>query len=68
MPLGGALDHDLPTLNSKVRGATARAMASATTLLADLLEIEGQDAFRVLAYRRAATRIRETGGSIVDPA
>ena len=30
-------------------------------LLADLLELEGYDTFRVLAYRRAATRIRETG-------
>jgi DNA polymerase (family 10) len=35
-------------------------------LLADLLELEGQDSFRVLAYRRAATRIRETGGSIAQ--
>jgi DNA polymerase (family 10) len=35
-------------------------------LLADLLELEGQDAFRVLAYRRAATRIRETGGSVAQ--
>jgi DNA polymerase (family 10) len=35
-------------------------------LLADLLELEGQDTFRVLAYRRAATRIRETGGSIAQ--
>ena len=35
-------------------------------LLADLLELEGEDAFRVLAYRRAATRIRETGGSIAQ--
>jgi DNA polymerase (family 10) len=35
-------------------------------LLADLLELEGQDSFRVLAYRRAATRIRETGSSIAQ--
>jgi DNA polymerase (family X) len=35
-------------------------------LLADLLELEGADAFRVVAYRRAANRIRETPGSIVD--
>jgi DNA polymerase (family 10) len=35
-------------------------------LLADLLELEGEDAFRVLAYRRAAARIRETGGSIAQ--
>src|SRR2546430_16566580 len=35
-------------------------------LLADLLELEGADAFRVVAYRRAANRIRETPGSIVE--
>jgi DNA polymerase (family 10) len=28
-------------------------------LLADLLELEGAESFRVLAYRRAATRMRE---------
>jgi DNA polymerase (family X) len=35
-------------------------------LLADLLELEGTEAFRVLAYRRAATRMRETSGSIAQ--
>src|SRR5438045_3738822 len=35
-------------------------------LLADLLELEGQEAFRVLAYRRAAQRINESGGSIAQ--
>src|SRR2546423_9956960 len=35
-------------------------------LLADLLELEGADPFRVVAYRRAANRIRETPGSIVE--
>ena len=35
-------------------------------LLADLLELEGADAFRVVAYRRAANRIRETPGSIIE--
>jgi DNA polymerase (family X) len=35
-------------------------------LLADLLEIEGYDAFRVLAYRRAAALIRDTAGSIAQ--
>src|SRR4029453_1536566 len=29
-------------------------------LLADLLELDGADAFRLSAYRRAATRIRES--------
>ena len=35
-------------------------------LLADLLELEGADTFRVVAYRRAANTIRETPGSIVE--
>jgi DNA polymerase (family X) len=34
--------------------------------LADILEIEGEQSFRVLAYRRAATRVRETGTSIAQ--
>ena len=37
-------------------------LADQLELLADLSELEGEDSFRVLAYRRAATRIRETGG------
>ena len=41
-------------------------MAAQFELLADLLEIEGYDAFRVLAYRRAAALIRDTGGSIAQ--
>jgi DNA polymerase (family 10) len=35
-------------------------------LLADLLELEGAESFRVLAYRRAASRMRETSGSIAQ--
>jgi DNA polymerase (family 10) len=35
-------------------------------LLADLLELEGAESFRVLAYRRAATRMRETSTSIAQ--
>ena len=35
-------------------------------LLADLLELEGADSFRVIAYRRAAQRMRETAGSIAQ--
>src|SRR6476469_10546647 len=31
-----------------------------------MLELEGTEAFRVLAYRRAAQRIKETGGSIAQ--
>ena len=39
-------------------------VAAQFDLLADLLELEGAESFRVLAYRRAATRMRETSGSI----
>ena len=35
-------------------------------LLADILELEGEAAFRVLAYRRAAQRIRETAASVAQ--
>jgi DNA polymerase (family X) len=35
-------------------------------LLADLLEIEGAESFRVIAYRRAATLMRETPASIAQ--
>jgi DNA polymerase (family X) len=35
-------------------------LAERLELLADLLELDGADAFRLTAYRRAATRIRES--------
>src|SRR3954452_1441885 len=41
-------------------------VADQLDLLADLLELEGEASFRVLAYRRAATRIRETGGAVAQ--
>jgi DNA polymerase (family 10) len=41
-------------------------VAEQLELLADLLEIEGEAAFRVLAYRRAATRVRETGSPVAQ--
>jgi DNA polymerase (family X) len=41
-------------------------VADQLELLADLLEIEGEASFRVLAYRRAASRIRETAGSVAE--
>src|ERR1700758_5324757 len=39
-------------------------VADQIDLLGDLLELGGKDTFRVVAYRRAAARIRETGGSV----
>jgi DNA polymerase (family X) len=41
-------------------------VAAQFELLADLLEIGGEDAFRVVAYRRAANRIRETAGPVAQ--
>jgi DNA polymerase (family 10) len=41
-------------------------VADQLDLLADLLELEGETSFRVLAYRRAATRIREVGSSVAQ--
>jgi DNA polymerase (family X) len=51
-----------------VAGALPRNVdvAEQLELLADLLEIEGEASFRVLAYRRAASRIRETAGSVAE--
>ena len=41
-------------------------LADAFDLLADLSEILGEQGFRVMAYRRAATRIRDTGSSVAE--
>src|SRR5947199_8896790 len=41
-------------------------IADQIDLLADLLELEGKETFRVVAYRRAATRVRETSGSVAQ--
>ncbi|HEY3921202.1 MAG TPA: DNA polymerase/3'-5' exonuclease PolX [Gaiellaceae bacterium] len=41
-------------------------LAAQFDLLADLMELEGADGFRITAYRRAASRIRETGSSVAQ--
>lgn len=41
-------------------------LADQLDLLADLSEILGEEGFRVLAYRRAAQRIRETAASVAE--
>jgi DNA polymerase (family 10) len=41
-------------------------VADQLDLLADLLELNGADTFRVVAYRRAATRVRETPGQVAQ--
>jgi DNA polymerase (family 10) len=41
-------------------------LADQLELLADLSEILGEESFRVLAYRRAAARIRETPGPVAE--
>jgi DNA polymerase (family X) len=56
------------TGSRRLSGALPRNVdvADQLDLLADLLEIEGEASFRVLAYRKAATRIRETAGSVAE--
>jgi DNA polymerase (family 10) len=41
-------------------------IADQLDLLADISEILGEESFRVLAYRRAASRIRETPGPVAE--
>ncbi|MBA3842997.1 MAG: DNA polymerase/3'-5' exonuclease PolX [Actinobacteria bacterium] len=41
-------------------------LAEQFDLLADLMELEGSDGFRISAYRRAAARIRETPTSVAQ--
>ena len=41
-------------------------LADQFDLLADLMELEGADSFRISAYRKAAARIRETPSSVVQ--
>src|SRR5438876_3233596 len=54
-------------MNSKSKALPRNSdVADQLDLLADLLELEGEAQFRVLAYRRAATRIRETAGSVAE--
>src|SRR5215210_3459031 len=61
--------HALTAVSSLAVAATLPRndeLADQLELLADLSELEGEDSFRVLAYRRAATRIRETGGPVAQ--
>jgi len=57
---GAAYDRRMATLP---RNAD---IADQFDLLADLMELDGAESFRVLAYRRAATRMRETSGSVAQ--
>ena len=41
-------------------------LAAQFELLADLMELEGADGFRIGAYRKAAARINETGSSVAQ--
>src|ERR687885_1477236 len=41
-------------------------VAEQLDLLADILELEGEAAYRLLAYRRAAARVRETSGLVAE--
>src|SRR5437870_9424680 len=65
---GGKRRSEAPTYIQRISAALPRNVdvADQLELLADLLELEGEASFRVLAYRRAATRIRETAGSVAE--
>ena len=52
--------------SSKADLPTNSVLAAQFDLLADLMELEGSDAFRIGAYRKAAARIRETGSSVAQ--
>src|SRR2546429_8973478 len=56
------------TRSRRLAGALPRNtdVAEQLELLADLLELEGEASFRVVAYRRAASRVRETGGPVAQ--
>jgi DNA polymerase (family X) len=45
---------------------TNAALAGQFELLADMLELDGADAFRLSAYRRAASRIRESAAPVAQ--
>ncbi len=48
------------------RKPTNNDVAAQFELLADLIELEGGDSFRINAYRRAAKQIRDSSGSVVE--
>src|SRR5215210_7583384 len=62
------MTHRTPPIIAGVAKSLPRnaEIAEQFDLLADYLELEGSDQFRPLAYRRAAQRMRETGGSIAQ--
>src|SRR5215210_3376508 len=62
------MTHRTPPIIAGVAKSLPRnnEVAEQFELLADFLELEGSDQFRPLAYRRAAQRMRETGGSIAQ--
>jgi DNA polymerase (family 10) len=55
--------YDRGVANALPRNAD---VAAQFDLLADLMELEGADRFRVSSYRSAASRIRETGSSVAQ--
>ena len=48
------------------RTPTNNDVAAQFELLADLIELEGGDSFRINAYRRAAKQIQDGSGSVVE--
>ena len=66
-PSGARSTPGTPRIIGRVAALPGNAeVAERFDLLADLLELEGAESFRVLAYRRAATRMRETSASVAQ--
>src|SRR5206468_5105844 len=67
---GGTMGSPVITRISSLAMATTLPrnadVADQLDLLADLSEIRGDDSFRVSAYRRAATRVRETSAPVAE--
>src|SRR5262249_1507294 len=72
MSEGFAREPRVPPRRVHIIAAMAKSLprnadvAEQLALLADLSEILGEDSFRVIAYRRAATRIRETPAPVAE--
>src|SRR5262249_60280443 len=64
--------HTVIRMGRRISAAAAQTLprnadvAAQLELLADILELEGEAGFRVIAYRRAAIRVRETSGPVAQ--
>ena len=60
----GDVGHNIDAMPA--RTPTNNDVAAQFELLADLIELEGGDSFRINAYRRAAKQIQDSSGSVSE--